>query len=285
MFGVIFLSVLALIWIVFAVIQDLKTREIANWLNFSLIIFALGFRFFYSLFFREGNFAFFLQGVIGFGIFLVLGNLLYYCRIFAGGDAKLMMALGSIIPLSESFLMNAKICAFFLIAFLAAGAIYGLSASFFLGFRNFTAFNREFKKNLKKSRKIILAVMGGGLLIMLFGFFEVILFPIGVLMFLFPCLYVYAKSIDNACMVKKISAGNLREGDWLYKDLKLGNRIIKAKWDGLSKEEINAIRKKHRYAVIRQGIAFSPVFLAGFLAVLFIYLIKPELFDIFLSLF
>ena len=31
---------------IFAVVQDLKKREIANWVNFSLIIFALGFRFF-----------------------------------------------------------------------------------------------------------------------------------------------------------------------------------------------------------------------------------------------
>ena len=37
----IFLIILALIWLIFAVISDLKTREVPNWLNFSLIIFAL----------------------------------------------------------------------------------------------------------------------------------------------------------------------------------------------------------------------------------------------------
>ncbi|MBI2056754.1 hypothetical protein HYT91_00690 [Candidatus Pacearchaeota archaeon] len=50
MFHIIFLVALALVWMIFAVVQDLKKREIANWVNFSLIIFALGFRFFYSLF-------------------------------------------------------------------------------------------------------------------------------------------------------------------------------------------------------------------------------------------
>jgi Flp pilus assembly protein protease CpaA len=53
---------LAFTWITFAVVQDLKTREIANWLNFSLVIFALGIRFFYS-FFSEVGFSFFLSRV------------------------------------------------------------------------------------------------------------------------------------------------------------------------------------------------------------------------------
>ena len=72
MFEEMFLVVLGLIWIVFAMVEDLKTREIFNWVNFSLIIFALGFRFFFSLFSGEG-FQFFYQGLIGLGIFFVLG--------------------------------------------------------------------------------------------------------------------------------------------------------------------------------------------------------------------
>src|SRR3989338_8270060 len=105
MYEVVFLFVLALVWIVFAVVQDLRKREIANWLNFSLIVFALGFRFFYSLFSTE-DFRFFYQGLLGFGIFFLLGNLFYYGKAFAGGDAKLMIALGTILPFSESFFVN-----------------------------------------------------------------------------------------------------------------------------------------------------------------------------------
>ena len=104
MFEVIFLSVFALIWLIFASIQDLRTRMVSNWISFSLIIFVLGFRFFYSLF--NENFAFFYQGLIGLGIFFVLGNLLYYGKMFAGGDAKLMIALGAVLPFSENFFKN-----------------------------------------------------------------------------------------------------------------------------------------------------------------------------------
>ena len=73
MLGVIFLFILGLIWITFASIQDLKNKEIANWLNFSLIIFALGFRFFYGLF-ESNNFEFFYQGLIGLGIFFTMNK-------------------------------------------------------------------------------------------------------------------------------------------------------------------------------------------------------------------
>ena len=105
MFEVIFLFVLALIWIMFATVQDIRKREVANWVSFSLIIFALGFRFFYSLF-SDMGFDFFYQGLIGFGIFLILGNLLYYGKMFAGGDAKLMIALGAVLPFSVIFKDN-----------------------------------------------------------------------------------------------------------------------------------------------------------------------------------
>lgn len=131
MIEVIFLVVLALIWMLFATVQDLKMREVANWLNFSLIIFALGFRFFWSLFAAD-SFAFFYQGLIGFGIFFVLGNLFYYGRMFAGGDAKLMIALGAILPFSDNFSVNFNIFIWFFLLFIFIGSIYGFIWSAYL---------------------------------------------------------------------------------------------------------------------------------------------------------
>jgi Flp pilus assembly protein protease CpaA len=72
MIEVIFLIVLGIIWTVFASIQDLRKREVNNWLNFSLVIFGLGFKFFYSLF--EWNFSFFYWGITFFVVFFVLSN-------------------------------------------------------------------------------------------------------------------------------------------------------------------------------------------------------------------
>ena len=267
---VIFLFVLALVWIVFAVAQDLRSREVANWLNFSLIIFALGFRFFYCLF-SETGFQFFYQGLYGLGIFFILGNLFYYGRMFAGGDAKLMIALGAVLPFSEIFSANVKIFSLFFLVFLIAGAVYGLGWSVFLGMNNFKEFKKHFSKMLMKNRKLSCIILFLGLALMIFGFKDNLLLLMGGLIFILPFLYAYAKAVDEACMIKKIKTSELTEGDWLYKDVKVGRKLIKAKWDGVSKKDIQLIKKKFMVVTIRQGIPFTPVFLISFLAVVYFW--------------
>jgi len=268
-FEIIFLIVLALVWIAFATFQDLRTREVANWLNFSLIIIALGFRLFYSLF--SESFGFFYQGLIGLGIFFILGNLLYYGRFFAGGDAKLMIALGAILPFSESFSVNLKIFACFFFIFLFVGAIYGIAMSIYFSLRNFKKFKKEFGFQLRKNKKLTYPVLFLGLVLMIFGFSESIFFVLGILVFILPYLYIYAKAVDESCMVKKIKTSQLTEGDWLYKNMKIGKKTIKASWDGLKKREIKQLRKKYKIILIRYGIPFSSVFLISFLILIYIW--------------
>jgi len=268
MLEVAFLILLGLIWIIFAVVQDLKEREIANWLNFSLIIFALGFRLLYSLF-ESGNYNFFYQGLLGFAFFFVIGNLLYYGRVFAGGDAKLMIALGAVIPFSSVFLINLNFAFLFLFLFLIAGAFYGIIFSLVLGIKNRKVFVKEFIKRFEKKRKIFYLCLFFSLVLVFsslaFEFFIII----AILIFISPYIYFSAKIIDESCMIKKINFRDLREGDWLSNDLNLGGRKIKASWEGLNKRDILFIRKNKKNVFIRQGIPYSPVFLISYLVLVF----------------
>jgi Flp pilus assembly protein protease CpaA len=266
--GNLFLILLGLIWIVFAVVQDLKKREIANWLNFSLAIFALAFRLFYSLFEGQG-FAFFFQGVLGFGIFFIIGNLLYYGKVFAGGDAKLMISLGAIIPFSESLSMNMGSILTFFLFFLVVGAFYGIVFGGILGLKNKKRFAKEFSKQFKHGKKIFYLSAILGIVLIALAFFEGIFLYLAILVFVAPYIYFSAKSLDESCMVRKIDVKYLTEGDWLYKNMKIGRRMIKAKWSGLSKEEILFLKKKRKNILIRQGIPFSPVFLISYLALMY----------------
>jgi len=93
-----FLIVLAFVWIIIAIIQDLRKREVANWLNFSFVAVALVYRVFLSILLWD--YRYFVYGAAGFAIFFVFANFFYYARIFAGGDAKLLMALGAVFPFS-----------------------------------------------------------------------------------------------------------------------------------------------------------------------------------------
>lgn len=263
MFELVFIFVLGLVWLVFATVQDLKTREVANWLNFSLILFALGFRFFYSLF--ESNWNFLFQGLIGFGIFFVLGNVLYYSRVFAGGDAKLFYALGAILPLDVLFMTNLLNFLYFIVLFLFSGAVYGMSFSLVLMKRNFKIFKKNFSVKFKKYNIYFLFSLFFAIVFLILGFFYLLFLFVALLIFIFPYLFVYAKSVEDCCMIKLVSYKNLREGDWLAEDVKVGIGKIKANWEGLSSEDIKLIRKYKKFVKIKHGIPFVPAFLISYL--------------------
>ena len=279
MFEVIFLWSLALLWIVFATIQDLRSREIANWISFSLIIFALGFRFFYSLF-SASDFSFFYQGLIGLGIFFVLGNLFYYGRMFAGGDAKLMIALGAVLPIYGTILENTKFFLIFLLLFFFSGAIYSFIVSSSLAIKNFKAFKKEFVIQFKKNKKLFYLMIFLGLAVMLLGFVDASLFVFGILLFVTAYIFIFAKAVDESCMVKAVNTKNLTEGDWLYSDLKVGKKKIKATWNGLSKKDIVAIKKQYAKVKIKQGIPFTPAFLISMIILFLFYLFGINFWDI-----
>jgi Flp pilus assembly protein protease CpaA len=280
MYEVIFLWALALIWIIFAIIQDLKTREIANWLNFSLAVFALGFRFFYSLF-NNDSFTFFYEGVIGLIIFFLVGNLFYYGKIFAGGDAKLMISLGAILPLSIGIIENLKSFLNFLVIFLVLGAIYVLTTSFFLCIKNFKNFKKEFLIQFNKNKKFFVIVSFLSVFFILLSFLEILFLFVGILILFSYFLFLFSVSIDETCMVVELLPSKLSEGDWLYSDIKLKNQILKKNWDGLTKQDIQKLIKLNKKVKIRQGIPFSPAFLIGFIGFISFKIFNINLWDSF----
>lgn len=253
----------ALVWIIFATVEDLRTREIANWLNISLVLFALAFRFFYSLF-ELNNFSFFYQGLIGFGIFFVLGNLLYYAKMFAGGDANLMMALGAILPFSNNFVFNLKMFFLFFLIFLVVGALYGLIVTFILGARNFDRFKIEFSKQFRYRIKLTIFLLFVSIAFLFLSFFYFAFFYLGIFSFVMPYFYLVVKSVDEACMIKSVKTSKLTLGDWLYEDVKVGDKVVKATWDGLNEADLKLLSKKDK-VLVRFGIQFAPVFLISFI--------------------
>ncbi|HOW36918.1 MAG TPA: prepilin peptidase [Candidatus Pacearchaeota archaeon] len=285
MIEVIFLMALALIWLTFASIHDVKTTEVPDWLNFSLIAFALGFRFFYSLF-ALGNFSFFFQGLIGLGIFFVLGNVFYYSKMFAGGDAKLMIALGTILPFSFNFVENIKLFLAFLALFLISGAFFGIFTSSYFAIKNKIEVKKEFSKLFSKNKKEILLVMALGVLIMLLGLFsqEIIIYS-GIFVFFSPFTYLIVKAIDESCMVRVVDVKSLREGDWLYKPILIGNKKILAKWEGLTQKEIKLIQQNKKFVKIKKGIPFVPVFLVSFVFLILVYFFVFPISDVLFQIF
>lgn len=265
----IFLFGLGLLWLVFASVQDWKTREIANWLNFSLLIFALSFRFFYAVFFQRWDF--FASGIFGVGIFFLLAHILYYGHVFAGGDAKLLIALGAVLPIYPNYFQSVSV---FLILFFLFAFFYGMIWSASLAFFNWKNVRKKFIYLFNRYKTYVFLSFPFVLIFLIAGFFSNFMFAIAFIIFILPFLYLFAKSIDEVCMVHACFVKGLREGDWLYQDVKAGKKVIRAKWAGISTEEISLLSRvygKNKKIFVREGVPFAPVFLFSFLAYLFLW--------------
>lgn len=262
-----FLIILAIVWIIGAIIQDLRRREVDNVWNFSLIAFALAYRSAVSVF--GNDYWFILNGVLGLIIFLILGNLFYYLRLFAGGDAKLVIALGTILPLSYDWIVNFKIFGLFILLFLLTGAIYVLLWSFYLVINNFNNFKKEFKKQVRDYRIMLFSGIGFFILGIVLISISISFFYLGIIVLLFPLLFIFAKSVEESCLIKQLTSKQVTEGDWLYEDIVVHGKRIRANWDGISSKELELIQKYSKKKIlIKQGIPFTPSFLFAFIGLL-----------------
>jgi hypothetical protein len=138
-----------------------------------------------------------------------------------------------------------------------------------LVFLHWKKFSREFRKQARQYH--LFAVLGILFIMMSIAFF---IFPppfiyFGFIFILFPLLFVFAKAVEESCLVVSVPPRKLTEGDWLYEDVYVNGKKIKATWDGVSKHQLELIRKKYRRNIlVKQGIPFTPGFLFGFLIIL-----------------
>ena len=279
-----FLFWLYLFGIIVASMQDLKRREVDNWLN--LFLGASGFIFvlYKSLF--ENNLELLLYALVAFTIMFVVMNLFYYGRVFAGGDAKLLLALSPMFVVIGIFPLLKNI-GIFLFLLMLSGSLYGLLYSLILYIKGRKKANKEMR-TLFRSRKFVKILLFIGILIAAFSIILRLLnydlwflgILIGGLIFLFPLLYIFSKSLEKVSMVRILSGNKLREGDWLVDDVKVGSKIIKANWEGLTKDNLKLLRGKKRVK-IKEGLPFVPAFLIAF----FLYYFLKDFIISFLNIF
>jgi Flp pilus assembly protein protease CpaA len=266
-----FLFALAAVFSVFASIQDLRRREVADWLNFSLVAFALAYRAFYSA--VSSEWSFFVYGAVGALIFFGIANLFYYSKMMGGGDAKLLMGFGAILPF-EGLWDYLYLGAGFILLLLVAGAVYSLIWSVFIAIGSKKKFGIEFKIALRKSMKyrniyflIALAIL---FMTLIAGSWFGILAVLSLIAVFFLFSYLFA--VDK-CMIKLVGAEQLAEGDWLENEVKIGRYLVKKSVHGLSAEDIRMLRKSGKKAMIKEGIPFVPVFLAALIIMALFFLV------------
>tara|TARA_Y100000034_G_scaffold48154_1_gene59420 strand:- start:1493 stop:2329 length:837 start_codon:yes stop_codon:yes gene_type:complete len=272
-----FLFGLALVVTIFAVVQDFKRTEVSNWLNFTFIAVALGYRSFYSV--LEKDIEFFVFGLLGFAVFFVIAHGFYYARAFGGGDAKLLMGFGVILPYASYFdLLVLGLGFVFLL--LLAGAVYSLVYSVFIVNRDWKKFAKEFGNYFSKYKFIFIVDVVLGIIGMIFiDILQGLL--ILLVLLLITGLFVYIKALDKV-MIRKVKPADLQEGDWLEESVTVRGKRIEKSVHGLSIEEIEKLRKARKEVLIKQGIPFTPAFLIALIVMGYVFLtLGVDLFALF----
>jgi len=268
------LLAIAFIGLIIGSLTDIKTREVPDWVNYSLIFVGFGLRLILSIAFWDYNFI--LDGIIGFAIFTALAFLMFYAGQWGGGDAKMMMGLGVLIGFNlqiNHFLIS------FLVNICIAGGIYGLVWSIALSIIKWKPFKKEFKKVFLSrpfviGRRIALAVSA----VLLIPIFLVQDFWIKTVFFIVlfmssatSYLWIFVKAVENSSMFRLVEPENLTEGDWIVNDIKVDKEYITGPKDlGIEKHQIKKLielknQKKVSKILIKEGIPFVPSFLLGFL--------------------
>ena len=179
-----FLIIVAIIWILFATITDIKKREVPDWLNYSLIVIGLGIRAIYSLITKD--FSYILFGLIGFIACFVFANLMYYTKQWGGGDSKLLMGLGAMFGNYNLDIFDAvhklPFIATLIINIFIAGTVYGIIYSLFLGAKNHINVLAEIKKRKFNELKIISLIILALIIIIFFIFERDIFYLIALLL-------------------------------------------------------------------------------------------------------
>ncbi len=259
-----FLYAVAFLAVLFAVFQDFRFKEISNWLTFSLISFVLSYRLIYSIFVKD--ISFFLFGLGGVLLFVVFGYILYYGRVFAGGDAKLLFGLGGIFP--YSYLSDYLIYGIgFVVLLLFAGVAYTLFYTLFIAFGNWDIFSKKFSDYFRRYKFLFIFSILCSLIFLLLDTPSFYFFALP-LMFI---IFVYSKALEGSCMIKLVEPERLTEGDWLVDDVGVGNKIIRKTVHGLSYPDILLLRKHKKKVWIKYGVPFAPAFLIALLLFLFLY--------------
>jgi len=243
------LWIVAFLWLAAASVTDIKKREVADWLSFSLLSIALAVRSAQSI--AQWDYHPILMSLAGLAFFFIIANALYYGRLFAGGDAKLMIALGAVIP-SADLISN----------LLVIGSVYGIAYSLVLAILNRKAVMielRKYKNYMLISFFLFLLFLSGYLFT-----YNPLLLLITIMIIAVPGLFFFVNAVEKSSLIKKVPASGLTEGDWLFKDIRIKGKVIKANFEGLTKKEIALIKKARLNVYIKEGIPFIPVFFLAF---------------------
>jgi len=259
---------------------DLKTTEIPDEIPYAMIAFALTIYGVQSL--QAWDYWPIINSIIVGSALFGFGFVMYHLGQWGGGDAKLLSAIGFLLPslpwtasAPELSISSASFLSFYLsLPFPAkyvfnvflVGAGYMMIYAFVIAARNSNVIS-AFKKDMKASSNVFIsASVLLFVVFLLLNYFIYLEFQIPVSMdlilmnsavILFATVGVFtvwrfARAVENVGFKKKIPVSKLRVGDVL-----LDSKV----WEGIEEKDIRRIKRSGKsYVWIKEGVRFAPAF-------------------------
>jgi len=249
-------SMLASIW-------DLKTTEIPDEIPYTMMVIGLLIHSIES--FLMWDYIPFLQSCVAGLSLLGLGLLMYYTGQWGGGDAKILSAIGFLLPvLNKNSPLPFPLIYLFNVFLIGSGymILYAIVLSLIKKEIIF-----RFVKDVKASSKflfisvVMVTVLISALFVTFnFGSYKNMLTPEFLHLVIVSVLGTtslflmlrFVKTVENVGFKTKIPISKLKVGDVL-----LESKV----WDGITKEELKKIKKSgKKYVWIKEGVRFAPTF-------------------------
>lgn len=282
------LIIIGAIGILAGTITDLQKREVADWINYSLIVSGFGLRIIQSLF--TGQWDGLLWGIAGFTIATGIAFAMYFGGQWGGGDAKMLMGLGVLFATYPATTPLVFFGMFFLYSMIA-GAFMGVFYSIYLAIIHNKEFRRHWKKQFKihnKYRILVYSIVAIAMLTSVISHthaFRILGIILAAGLFIGFYALVFIRSVEQGCMIQRISPQQLVEGDWIAKDVIIdGKRIVGPSNLGINTQQITLLHQaykdnKIRTVAVKVGMPFVPAFLIGLVATL---ILGTTLFNLFI---
>ncbi|MGM5481057.1 MAG: prepilin peptidase [Nanobdellota archaeon] len=258
----------------YASYTDLKTREVPDFLNYTLM--ALGIILAGVASILSGTISPVFHSITGLLGGYLLGSLMFYTGQWGGGDAKMLMAIGAIHGIAIPQILGGEVPFFVttFISFMLAGALYGLVYAIVLMLKNLRTVAEELSKHHSKAQASMVRniVFGIGIIGLgsIFLVNDVALqIMIGLMVgFLVVGYYMLllGRIVEKTCMIRDVPLRKLTVGDWIVEDVNVdGKRVCGPKDLGISETQIKELKKhKIKNVKVKYGIPFIPGFLLGY---------------------
>ena len=262
----ILLFVVAFVGSVLASYFDLKTTEIPDEIPYVMMAIGIVGNLVKS-YLTLSYWPFLLSLIVGLG-FLGFGFIMYYAGQWGGGDAKILSAIGFLLPnltpeIKVEFFFPFPLSFFFNVFLI--GAIYIILYAIAMSIKNkkiWTLFFKDLKASIKTIAAftfaliVFFAVFG----IIFVRYYEILMVKDAVLLTViislsFIGLFVlwkFVKAVEDVGFKKKIPVSELKVGDVLM-EYKV--------WEGITEKDLKKIKKSgKKYVWIKEGVRFAPTF-------------------------